>query len=48
LAVTAFMMYYLVTTRPAQSLAGFLTMLAGLLIYYVSRLPNVPKPQYKT
>lgn len=36
LAVAAFMMYYLVTNRPWQSLAGFLMMLAGLLIYSVA------------
>jgi basic amino acid/polyamine antiporter, APA family len=47
LAVAGFMMYYLVTTRPAQSLAGFTMMVAGLLIYYVSRLQGVSKPQYK-
>jgi APA family basic amino acid/polyamine antiporter len=47
LAVAGFMMYYLVTTRPAQSLAGFAMMLAGLLIYYVSRLQGVSKPSYK-
>jgi basic amino acid/polyamine antiporter, APA family len=38
LAVTAFMMYYLVVNRPLQSLAGFATMLAGLMIYYMSRV----------
>jgi basic amino acid/polyamine antiporter, APA family len=47
LCVTAFMMYYLITNRPAQSLAGFVTMLAGLAIYYVSRLQDVPKQQYR-
>jgi hypothetical protein len=40
-------MYYLVTTRPVQSLAGFLMMIAGLAIYYASRLQDVSKPQYK-
>jgi len=34
--VTAFMMYYLITQRPMQSLAGFLMMLAGLSVYAVS------------
>jgi APA family basic amino acid/polyamine antiporter len=34
LSVTAFMMYYLITNRPVQSLAGFLMMLAGLVIYW--------------
>jgi APA family basic amino acid/polyamine antiporter len=40
LAVTAFMMYYLVTNRPLQSLAGFAMMLAGLAIYGVSHVLN--------
>jgi APA family basic amino acid/polyamine antiporter len=48
LAVTGFIMYYLVTTRPVQSLAGFAIMIAGLGIYYASRLGSVSKPQYKT
>jgi basic amino acid/polyamine antiporter, APA family len=38
LAVTLFVMYYLVTNRPLQSLGGFGMMLAGLAIYYASRL----------
>jgi APA family basic amino acid/polyamine antiporter len=43
LIVTLFMMYYLVVNRPLQSLAGFAMMLAGLGIYYMSRLlSNVP------
>jgi APA family basic amino acid/polyamine antiporter len=37
LLVTAFMMYYLLTERPVQSLSGMLVMLAGLLIYTVFR-----------
>jgi APA family basic amino acid/polyamine antiporter len=37
LLVTGFMMYYLITQRPLQSLAGVLTMLAGLLVFAVSR-----------
>jgi basic amino acid/polyamine antiporter, APA family len=37
LSVTLFMMYYLVVNRPLQSLAGFAMMLAGLIVYYVSR-----------
>ena len=37
LSVTLFMMYYLVVNRPLQSLAGFAMMLAGLVIYYISR-----------
>jgi APA family basic amino acid/polyamine antiporter len=47
LAVAGFMMYYLITTRPVQSLAGFAMMIAGLAIYYLSRLQDVSKPQYK-
>jgi APA family basic amino acid/polyamine antiporter len=43
LTVTLFMMYYLLVNRPVQSLAGFAMMLAGLAIYYASRLlSNVP------
>ncbi len=33
LLVTGFMMYYLLTNRPVQSLLGLLIMLSGLLIY---------------
>src|SRR5258708_25757489 len=47
LAVAGFMMYYLVTNRPVQSLAGFAMMIAGLAVYYASRLHDVLKPQYK-
>jgi len=36
LMVTAFMMYYLITQRPMQSLAGLLMMLAGLSVYAIS------------
>jgi basic amino acid/polyamine antiporter, APA family len=38
LAVTLFVMYYLIVNRPLQSLGGFAIMLAGLVIYYTSRL----------
>lgn len=38
LSVTLFMLYYLITTRPLESLAGFLMMLAGLLIYGIARV----------
>jgi APA family basic amino acid/polyamine antiporter len=38
LLVTGFMMYYLATQRPMQSLASVLTMLAGLVVFGVSRL----------
>ena len=37
LGVTLFVMYYLLIERPVQSLAGFATMMAGLLIYAGSR-----------
>jgi APA family basic amino acid/polyamine antiporter len=37
LAVTAFMMYYLVTQRPLQSFIGVLMMASGLAVYYLSR-----------
>jgi APA family basic amino acid/polyamine antiporter len=37
LLVTGFMMYYLIAHRPLQSLAGVLTMLAGLVVFAVSR-----------
>jgi APA family basic amino acid/polyamine antiporter len=40
LLVTAFMMYYLVVNRPAQSLAGLAMMLAGLAVYGASHLIN--------
>jgi len=43
LMVTAFMMYYLITQRPMQSLAGLLMMLAGFLIYAIS-LRRTPLP----
>jgi APA family basic amino acid/polyamine antiporter len=38
LAVTLFVMYYLVVNRPLQSLGGVAIMLAGLVIYYALRL----------
>jgi APA family basic amino acid/polyamine antiporter len=45
LAVTLFVMYYLVVSRPLQSAGGFAMMLAGLAIYYASRLfSNTPSP----
>jgi APA family basic amino acid/polyamine antiporter len=37
LAVTTFMMYYLMVNRPVQSFAGFLIMLVGLALYGLSR-----------
>jgi APA family basic amino acid/polyamine antiporter len=37
LGVTLFVMYFLLIERPVQSLAGFATMMAGLLIYAGSR-----------
>jgi APA family basic amino acid/polyamine antiporter len=48
LLVTAFMMYYLLTERPIQSLSGMLVMLAGLLIYAVfRRRPAAASPHPK-
>lgn len=45
LTVMLFMMYYLITNRPLQSLAGLGIMLAGLAIYGMSRLiSNAPTP----
>jgi APA family basic amino acid/polyamine antiporter len=37
LLVTGFMMYYLLTERPLQSLLSLLILLSGLLIYAVFR-----------
>lgn len=37
LAVTAFMMYYLATQRPMQSLAGFALMALGIVFYFASK-----------
>jgi APA family basic amino acid/polyamine antiporter len=37
LLVTGFMMYYLLTQRPVQSLASVLTMLVGLLLFAFAR-----------
>jgi APA family basic amino acid/polyamine antiporter len=37
LAVTAFMMYYLATERPWQSLAGAVIMASGVGLYWLSR-----------
>jgi APA family basic amino acid/polyamine antiporter len=46
LAVTLFVMYYLVVSRPLQSLGGFAMMSAGLLIYYTSSpISKVPLGQ---
>ena len=42
LSVTAFMMYYLVTRRPLQSLTGVLMMGCGLAVYYLSRTRTAP------
>jgi APA family basic amino acid/polyamine antiporter len=39
LCVTGYMMFYMVTHRPMQSLAGALTMLAGLVVFAFSRRP---------
>jgi APA family basic amino acid/polyamine antiporter len=49
LAVTAFMMYYLVVDRPLQSLASLAVMLAGLAIYATSiAFTTVPAPAADT
>lgn len=37
LAVTGFMLYYLMVSRPAQALAGVALMLAGLVIYSIAQ-----------
>jgi len=37
LLVTGFMMYYLLTERPLQSVLGIVIMISGLLIYAVFR-----------
>src|SRR5262245_17231072 len=44
LLVTGFMMYYMITQKPEESLAGLLTMLAGLLVFAISRLVT-PAPK---
>jgi APA family basic amino acid/polyamine antiporter len=52
LAVTGFMMYYLLVNRPVQSLAGFAMMVAGLAIYgtslLVSHITSSNAPQTTT
>ena len=43
LAVTGFMMYYLMVSRPVQALAGVALMLAGLAVYAIAQYsPAVP------
>ena len=37
LSVTAFMMYYLISERPMQSLIGVLMMASGLALYFLSQ-----------
>jgi APA family basic amino acid/polyamine antiporter len=45
LAATGFMLYYLIVSRPMQSLAGFAMMLAGLAIYGAAHLrSSSPSP----
>lgn len=36
LAVSAWMMWFIVSDKPRESLAGLVTMLAGLLVYFAS------------
>jgi len=44
LAVTGFMMYYLMVSRPVQALAGVALMLAGLIIYAIAQYsPAAPE-----
>jgi basic amino acid/polyamine antiporter, APA family len=38
LLVTGYMLYFMITQKPMQSIAGLLTMLAGLVVFAVSRL----------
>lgn len=44
-AVSLFMMYYLITTRPMESLAGFLMMLLGLLVYAIAQSRSAAAPK---
>lgn len=44
LAVTSFMMFYLLKERPLQSLAGLATILAGLVIYWAAHRPSAQRP----
>ena len=37
LSVTGFMLYYLLVSRPMESLAGVLLMLAGLILYAIAQ-----------
>ncbi len=48
LAVTGFMMYYLVVDRPLQSLAGLGVMLAGLAIYAVAQTQAFRPPELES
>ncbi len=45
LSVTALMMVYLAANRPLESLAGFLVMLAGLIVYWIARYPAAAEMQ---
>ena len=44
MSVALFMMYYLITNRPVQSLAGFVMMLVGLVIYAIAQV-HAPQGQ---
>lgn len=44
LSVAAFMMYYLITERPLQSLAGVLVMASGLVVYFISKKADSAVP----
>jgi APA family basic amino acid/polyamine antiporter len=53
LGVSFFMMVYIVQSRPAESLAGCLTLLAGLLVYFFTRARSAQHtdgqhPKYET
>jgi APA family basic amino acid/polyamine antiporter len=43
LAVTSFMMYYLVIERPFESLASIATMAAGIVVYFLSTATHRPR-----
>ena len=45
LAVTAFMMAYLVVERPVQSFAGLATLAAGLAVFFISSRRNADRSQ---
>jgi APA family basic amino acid/polyamine antiporter len=48
LAVTGFMLYYLMVSRPAQALAGVALMLAGLVLYSIAQNHAAPAAEKAT